>query len=224
MKKINLKEMDWRTYDMASQKAEELSQSPNVGKYEAIRRLNQAKAFREKANSECDKQYGIDKIKEKERLLKQEKPYAEYTYTNGDLKRMQRQADDVHNFYTDRQEYKDGKWKNKNESIMRKKAIRLTEGELYNIIENSIKKIMVESFQNNQGYSHFAVNKATNKIVNGWDYAEYDPSELRQFKKDYFDVDLIDNDLDPKQYKIVTSKYLIRQGINPDDNNNWANS
>jgi hypothetical protein len=81
-----------------------------------------------------------------------------------------------------------------------------------------------ESFQNNQGYSHFAVNKATNKIVNGWDYADYDPSELRQFKNDYFIRDLIDYDLDPKQYKIVTGKYLLRQGIDPNDNNNWANN
>ena len=86
------------------------------------------------------------------------------------------------------------------------------------------RKAIKESFQNNQNYSHFAVNKATNKIVNGWDYSDYDPSELRQFKNDYFTVDLVDNDLDPKQYKIVTGKYLIRQGIDPNDNNNWANS
>ncbi len=82
----------------------------------------------------------------------------------------------------------------------------------------------VESFKNNQNYSHFAVNKATNKIVNGWDYSEYDPSELRQFKKDYFDVDMVDYGFNPKDYKIVTGKYLLRQGIDPDDNNNWANS
>lgn len=81
-----------------------------------------------------------------------------------------------------------------------------------------------ESFQNNQNYSHFAVNKATNKIVNGWDYSEYDPSELRQFKKDYFDVDMVDYGFNPRDYKIVTGKYLLRQGIDPDDNNNWANS
>ena len=81
-----------------------------------------------------------------------------------------------------------------------------------------------ESFQNNQGYSHFAVNKATNKIVNGWDYSEYDPSELRQFKKDYFDVDMVDYGFNPKDYKIVTGKYLLRQGIDPNDNNNWANA
>jgi hypothetical protein len=81
-----------------------------------------------------------------------------------------------------------------------------------------------ETFQNNQNYSHFAVNKATNKIVNGWDYSEYDPSELRQFKKDYFDADMIDYGFNPKDYKIVTGKFLLRQGIDPNDNNNWANS
>lgn len=86
------------------------------------------------------------------------------------------------------------------------------------------KSIKEETFQNNQGYSHFAVNKATNKIVNGWDYSEYDPSELRQFKKDYFDVDMVDYGFNPKDYKIVTGKFLLRQGIDPNDNNNWANS
>ena len=104
-----------------------------------------------------------------------------------------------------------------------KNVVRLTENELRGMISESIKRILFE-FKNNQGYSHFAVNKATNKIVNGWDYADYDPSELRQFKNDYFTMDLIDYDLDPKQYKIVTRKYLLRQGIDPNDNNNWANN
>lgn len=83
--------------------------------------------------------------------------------------------------------------------------------------------VIKEAFQNNQGYSHFAVNRATNKIVNGWDYHDEDPDDLRQWKKDYFDVDLIDNDMNPKDYRILTGKYLLRQGIDPDDNNNWAN-
>lgn len=111
-----------------------------------------------------------------------------------------------------------------NRHINNKKLIRLTESDLHAIVKNAVRKIMTESFKNNQNYSHFAVNKSTNKIVNGWDYDGYDPEELRQFKKDYFIVDLIDYDLDPKQYKIVTKKYLLRQGIDPDDNSNWANS
>ena len=130
---------------------------------------------------------------------------------------------------------------------MSKKVIRLTESDLHRIIENSVKKYIneigrfesdidadgiygyggkaiKESFQNNQNYTHFAVSKKNGKILNGWDYSEYDPSELRQFKKDYFDVDMQDYGFDPKSYKIVTGKYLLRQGIDPDDNSNWANN
>lgn len=77
---------------------------------------------------------------------------------------------------------------------------------------------------NNQEYTHYAVNKTTNKIVNGWDYNGYDPAELRQFKKDYFIADLLDYELDPKQYTILTRNSLIQRGINPDDDANWANS
>lgn len=110
------------------------------------------------------------------------------------------------------------------ENNNKKKVIRLTESDLHRIIKSSVRKCINESFQNNQNYSHFAVNKVTNKIVNGWDYWDYDPSELREFKNDYFTVDLVDNDLDPKQYRILTDKYLRRQGIDPNDNANWANS
>ena len=82
----------------------------------------------------------------------------------------------------------------------------------------------VKPFKNNQGYSHFAVSKKSGKIVNGWDYKDYDPSELRQFKKDYFDVDLADYGFNPKDFRILTYKYLVKNGINPDDNANWANN
>jgi hypothetical protein len=114
-------------------------------------------------------------------------------------------------------------------NYMSKKVIRLTESDLYRIIENSVKKCInescnEESFQNNQNYTHFAVSKRSGKILNGWDYSEYDPSELRQFRKDYFDIDMQDYGFDPKSYKIVTGKYLLRQGIDPDDNSNWANN
>ena len=133
-------------------------------------------------------------------------------------------------YYDQRQKLMDDEWERKNIAIRKKypgKSREWYEAMLdtfYENKENKKKALTEESFQNNQGYSHFAVNKATNKIVNGWDYADYDPNELRQFKNDYFTRDLIDYDLDPKQYKIVTGKYLLRQGIDPNDNNNWANS
>lgn len=77
---------------------------------------------------------------------------------------------------------------------------------------------------NNQNYSHFAVNKVTGKIVNGWDYSDIDNTELNQFKRDYFFIDLSDYGLDPKCYKIIGVKTLQRQGIDPSDNANWANA
>lgn len=316
MKKLKvLAEMDWRTYDSAAEKAEKLSKSPHITKYDAERRKNQADAFRHHSNNMCDKQYGIDKIKQRERNHNQEVVLGStkepFKHTNGELKRLDKQSKDVQDFYGGKQEYKNGKWLNKEskEVTMGKKIYRLTENELKSMIKESVKNVLrerifspeeyedhafmqdywadrerqmeddwkqknieirkrypghtkewydamldtyqigeskedkkkalteigdtsngqkefmnEESFQNNQGYSHFAVNKKTNKIVNGWDYSEYDPSELRQFKNDYFERDLIDYDLDPKQYKIVTGKYLLRQGIDPNDNNNWSNN
>lgn len=86
------------------------------------------------------------------------------------------------------------------------------------------RKTMNEGFNNEANYSHFAVNKATGKIVNGWDYADEDPEDLRQFKRDYFINDLLDYELNPKEYKILTAKSLMRMGIDPNDDNNWANS
>ena len=135
-----------------------------------------------------------------------------------------------------------------------KKVIRLTESDLHNIVMESVKRCINEwngsdelereewlagnslddddeetmeegdTFKNNQNYTHFAVSKKNGKILNGWDYSDYDPSELREFKKDYFDVDLIDYGFNPKDFRILTYKYLVRNGIDPDDNSNWANN
>lgn len=135
-----------------------------------------------------------------------------------------------------------------------KKVIRLTESDLHNIVMESVKRCINEwngsdelereewlagnslddddeetmeegdTFKNNQNYTHFAVSKKNGKILNGWDYSDYDPNELREFKKDYFDVDLIDYGFNPKDFRILTYKYLVRNGIDPDDNSNWANN
>ena len=103
------------------------------------------------------------------------------------------------------------------------KLVRLTEADLHNMIINAAKRIIKESSEE-ENYTHFAVNKNTKMIVNGWDYHGYDPSELRQFKRDYVFDDLRDYDLNPKDYTIVTRAYLERQGIDPNDQSNWSNS
>ena len=63
-----LSEIDWRTADSAYMKASKLSDSPNVSKYEAERRKNQADLFSKYSIDQCDKQYGVDKIKKREAL------------------------------------------------------------------------------------------------------------------------------------------------------------
>lgn len=110
-----------------------------------------------------------------------------------------------------------------NRTNKRKQVIRLTESEFRKIIMESVGRLLREGY-NNSNYTHFAVNKATGKIVNGWDYSMEDPEDLRQFKKDYFIIDLIDNGLNPKDYKVLTLKSLMRMGIDPNDDNNWANN
>ena len=71
--------------------------------------------------------------------------------------------------------------------------------------------------------THFAVNKQSNLIVNGWDYSDVDPADLRNFRGDYFIVDLEDYGFNPKEYKILTKKACIRYGVNPDDISSWSN-
>ncbi len=106
-----ISEMDWRTYDSASEMAKKLSDSPNISTYEAERRRNQSDAFRNHANATCDKQYGVDKIKQREREEKLKGN--QFKHTNGELKRLDKQSNDVIDYYDGKQEYKNGKWGNK---------------------------------------------------------------------------------------------------------------
>lgn len=73
-------------------------------------------------------------------------------------------------------------------------------------------------------YTHYAVLKSNNKIINGWDYNGYDSEELRLDKKHYFFNDIADMDIDTKQVAIYTKRTLEKRGINPSDWNYWAKS
>lgn len=95
-----------------------------------------------------------------------------------------------------------------------------------NKIHQIVKEVLMESLstkmnekQDNPEYTHLAVNKFTNLIVNGWDYSNEDPQDLKQFKNDYFIVDLKDYGFNPKVYKIITSKFAAKNGINQ-----WSNT
>lgn len=75
----------------------------------------------------------------------------------------------------------------------------------------------------NKNYTHYAVRKSDGKIVNGWDYKGYDKEDLKQYKKDYFDIDLKDMDYIPSKFSILTRKQLVSKGKNPQDWKNWRN-
>lgn len=98
----------------------------------------------------------------------------------------------------------------------------ISESKINSIIKEAIRKVMLEGEINDPDYTHYAILKPINKIVFGWDYSGYDGSELRQFKRDYFIQDMIDNGFNPKDIKILTKNGCIRQGINPDEDSNWT--
>jgi hypothetical protein len=69
------------------------------------------------------------------------------------------------------------------------------------------------------GYTHFAIFKADGKIADGWDYTGVDNDEIKYYTK----LDIIDNFPEHKvsDFKVVTKKFLEKNGINPSDTNNW---
>jgi hypothetical protein len=72
----------------------------------------------------------------------------------------------------------------------------------------------------NPNYTHFAIDKETNKIVNGW---EYDSDMDKESITYYCKIDIIDMDLNPKDIKVLTTKFLMSKGIDPFNTDNWIN-
>jgi hypothetical protein len=104
---------------------------------------------------------------------------------------------------------------------MATKKITLTE--LRTIVKQIVKEgKLTEGISNvNPKYTHFAVRKSDNKIVNGWEYKDLDKEDI----KDYFKMDMEDQFPDEKlsNFKILTKSGLQKSGINPFDYNNWSN-
>jgi hypothetical protein len=69
----------------------------------------------------------------------------------------------------------------------------------------------------NKKYAYFAVNKKTNKIIDGWEIVD-DVESLKYYAK----MDLEDNDLNPKDYNLLSAKTLKSRGIDPYSWDSWA--
>lgn len=114
------------------------------------------------------------------------------------------------------------------------KSVKLTENQFHNFLNEAVRRVIgnylneadVKGGMYNDpelNFTHFAVNKNTNLIVNGWDYEGYDSDDLKQDKRYYFTDDLIDYGFNPKEYKILSFGGCKRQGINPNDPHAWSN-
>ena len=68
----------------------------------------------------------------------------------------------------------------------------------------------------NKKYNYFAVDKNTNKIVTG-----FETKDVESLKAYYAKQDLMDMDLNPSDYKILSAKYLLAKGIDPFTFDNW---
>jgi len=94
-------------------------------------------------------------------------------------------------------------------------------------INNLNVPVVGENYKLANGYTHFAIFKENGKIATGWDYSNlydknektYDNISIREYAKQ----DIIDMFPEKKlsDFKILTRRFLEKNGVNPSDSNNW---
>lgn len=89
------------------------------------------------------------------------------------------------------------------------------------MIKNTTTHRKSASYGVNKHYTHFAVLRCNGLIVNGWDYRGYESTDLNGDRRYYFLNDIEDMQIDPKIVKILTTKTLIRMGVDPFDFKYW---
>lgn len=100
---------------------------------------------------------------------------------------------------------------------------KLTKDERESVINNmesDFSRSLGESNNNmiDPSYTHFALLKSNNKIVNGWEYSDdLNTTDIMYYCK--FDMEGMD--YKTSEYKIYTKEYLMRNGIDPFNPENW---
>ena len=74
-----------------------------------------------------------------------------------------------------------------------------------------------KSFPVNPKYTHFAVDKATNKIITGWEYKDLDAQSIAEYIKG----DLKDLGVKPSDVTIKTVSSLKTKGVDPFNWDSW---
>jgi hypothetical protein len=121
--------------------------------------------------------------------------------------------------------------KNKKEDIVKgmKKSFKGDKSSMYAIATAKAKKL-AEGDELGAGYTHFALFKNGNKIATGWDYSDlydkddkaFDNDSIKEYAREDIMNDFPNNSVN--DFKLVTRKFLEKQGINPADINNWFKS
>lgn len=90
----------------------------------------------------------------------------------------------------------------------------------YEDFRDAIKDINESEFKVDPTYTHFAIDKSTGKIVNGW---EYDSDTDRESIREYCKMDLEDMFPERKfsEFKVLTTRSLQKQGIDPFSWDSW---
>ena len=101
-----LSELDWRTWQSASDKASDKADATN-NKHEKLRRKNQANSFANAGAKRFSSQYNLPSGFENDVEFGNIEP------TQGQLKNAARRSDDTIKFYNGKSEYRDGKWQDK---------------------------------------------------------------------------------------------------------------
>lgn len=90
--------------------------------------------------------------------------------------------------------------------------------------EEAAKIAEAKPFRVNPKYNVFALDKATNKIINGWDLDPKDKENIQDYIKktsEYLKTDLKDYDRKPSQVTMGSVKSLKAKGIDPFNWDNW---
>ena len=105
-----LSELDWRTYSSAASKAFDMARYNDLDEYEKERRNRQANEFVRASNMKRRKQYDLSKDAYEQVLGYGD---ANYKPKTNELRRMSQLYQDLKNNQNGTNEYKDGKWHNK---------------------------------------------------------------------------------------------------------------
>jgi hypothetical protein len=100
---------------------------------------------------------------------------------------------------------------------------------IHTLIEQVVKEEMsklgeAKPLKVNPKYNVFALDKATNKIVNGWDLDPKDKENIQDYLKktsEYLKMDLKDNDLKPSDVIMASVKSLKAKNIDPFNWDSW---